>query len=331
MKRFAAALVFLSLFPPQAVAEAPFPDGLGASGRQGFEQYSRVGFNKVFAMNRDGKWAWQQHSSKPVPTMVEEVLKVCNKDAKNPCAVASVNDFDMRGRDPLVAPPSDGKPIGALIPGPYYPILGPARAAGVLIWSHGVLPGDDNTRFAPQGYINRFRDAGWDVYKFDRRWPNYRKDLGTLLDAIPLARAAGYKRLILAGQSVGAWTSLEAAAKGAPVDGVIAASPARFGKTLGSTNREKNREELMPVLETLMGRDLPVALMFFAGDEYEPGGRGPQARGIFANATRARPLLIDGVEGVNGHGGAGTTKFVTEYGACLADFMLKQERRAPCS
>ena len=331
MNRYAAALVFLPLFLPAAVAQAPYPDGLGATGRQGFEQYRRLGFNKVFAMNRDGKWAWQQNSAKQVPEMAEDVLKICNKDAKTPCAVASVNDVDMRGRDPAAPPPDDGKPIGALVPGPYYPILGPARAAGILIWSHGVLPGDDNTRHAPQGYVNRFRDAGWDIYKFDRSWPDYRKDLGTLIDMVPAVRAAGYKRVILAGQSVGAWVSLEAAAKGAPVDGVIAAAPARFGKDMGSTSREKNREELMPVLEALMGRDVPVALMFFADDQYEPGGRGPQARAIFARAARAKPLLIDGAPGVAGHGGAGTTKFVTEYGACLVDFILKLERRAPCS
>lgn len=330
MRRLAAALALVALLLSPAFAHAQYPDNLGASGRKGFDQYRPLGFNKVFAMNRDGRWAWQQSSGKPVPEVIEAALKVCNKDAKTPCDVVSVNDLDVRGRDPATPPQSDGKPIGALVPAPYYPIQGPARAAGILIWSHGVLPGDDNTRHAPQGYVNRFRDAGWDVYKFDRQRPSYSKDLRTLIETIPLVRAAGYKRVILAGQSVGAWTSLEAAAKGPPVDGVIAAAPARFGKTLGSTSREKNRDDLMPVLEALMGRDLPVALMFFAGDQYEPGGRGALARGIFAKAARAKPLLIDGADGVNGHGGAGAAKFVAEYGQCLADFVLRAARRAPC-
>lgn len=330
MRRAALALVALAVLASPTLAETAYPPELGASGRQGFDRYRELGFNKAFAANREGKWAWQQQSAKPVSEVVELVLKACNKDAKSPCAVASVNDIDMRGRDPLAEPQSDGKPIGPLIPGPYYPIRGPARAEGVLVWSHGVLSGDDNTRHAPQGWVNRFRDAGYDVYKFDRRWPDYRKDLGTLIDAVPQLRALGYRRAILAGQSVGAWTSLEAAAKGADVDGVLAAAPARFGKTLGSTSRERNRDELTPVLEALMGRALPVVLMYFAEDEYEPGGRGAIAQSIFAKAGRAKPLLIDGPDGIKGHGGANTTKFVVEYGACLSDFILAGKRGKPC-
>src|SRR5690606_5113174 len=131
-------------------------------------------------------------------------------------------DIDTTQRDPLSIPPvdPDAQPIGALTPSPYYPRRGPRAALGLVVWSHGVLAGSDNTQFPPHGYVNRLRDAGYDVYDFDRRWPEYRKDLATLQAAVGEARAQGYQRIILAGQSVGAWLSLEAAARGAPVDAV---------------------------------------------------------------------------------------------------------------
>lgn len=324
-------LLLVLAFPGPAPAQSSPPAGLGASGSAAFERYRHLGFNKVFAANRDGKWSYRQHSDKTVAALVEEVLHSCNRDTRQHCRVLSVNDRDMAGRDPLSLPETGGPPLGPLNPAPHYPIRGPVKAAGILIWSHGVLTGSDNTRHPPQGYVNRFRDASYDVYKFDRRWPSHGKDLGTLRSAVEAVRQAGYRRVVLAGQSAGAWLSLEAAAEGAPVDGVIAAAPARFGKDVSSARREKNRDELIPVLEAAANRDLPVAIMFFADDDYDPGGRSQQVQTVVSRATRARIMLIDGPLGITGHGGSGSSKFVLEYGACLAEFLLNETRSPPCS
>lgn len=305
---------------------------LPPSGRSGFDAYAASGFNKAYAANRDGKWAYYVSTNKNAAEIVEEVLKRCNEGARFPCQVISFNDIDTTQREPTAIPAIEPgtPPIGPLTPSPYYPIKGPRLAAGLVIWSHGVLIGADNTQFPPHGYVNRFRDAGYDVYDFDRRWPDYRKDLGTLQDAVKLARQQGYKRVIVAGQSVGAWLSLESAARGAPVDGVIAAAPARFGKDIGSSRRDSNRDELMPVLDQLRQRDVAVALMFFTGDEYDPGGTSLRARDVLARGGAARVLLIDSPAGIAGHGGGGTARFVTGYGDCIRDFVLKGDRRAPC-
>ncbi|MCC7048162.1 MAG: hypothetical protein IT562_15725, partial [Alphaproteobacteria bacterium] len=235
---------------------------LNPFGRGGFEQYRIAGFNKAFAMNRDGKWAYQTGGSRPVADVVAEALKRCNDNARQPCVVVSLNDINAAGVDPLSIQPTDAgaRPIGPLTPSPYYRQRGPNAAAGLVIWSHGVLAGGNNTDDPPHGYLNRLREAGYDFYDFDRRWPSYTQDLGALREAAQQARAAGYRRVILAGQSVGAWLSLEAAAKGAPADAVSAAAPARFGKEIGSTRREQNRDELVPVLDQLRQRDIAVAL-----------------------------------------------------------------------
>jgi dienelactone hydrolase len=321
-----AALVLLAA--PAAAQELML---LGASGRAGFETYRAAGFNKAFAMNRDGRWAYQVGSARTPAEVVADALRHCNEGAREPCEVVSFNDIATAGRDPLSLPAVDprGRPIGALTPSPFYPIRGPDAAAGLVVWSHGVQADADNTNGPPHGYLNRLRDAGYDFYDFDRRWPNYAKDLATLQEAVGQARAAGYRRVVLAGQSVGAWLSLEAAAKGAPVD--AAAAPARFGKEIGSPRREQNREELMPVLDRLRQRPVAAALMFFAGDEYDPGGIGARARDVLARGGAARVLLVDGPPEVNGHGGGGTTRFAAAYGACIADFLLMGERRRPCA
>jgi len=306
---------------------------LNAAGRAGFEAYAAAGFNKAFAIDRQGRWAYHLSTGRSPAEVVAEALRRCSEGSRFPCQVVSLNDIDTTQRDPLSIPPVEpGTPaIGPLTPGPYYPIKGPRLAAGLLIWSHGVLTGADNTRSAPHGYINRLRDAGFDVYDFDRRWPDYRKDLATLQDAVKQARALGYRQVIVAGQSVGAWLSLESAAKGAPVDGVIAAAPARFGRNIGTPRRELNREELLPVLDRLRQRDLAVAMMFFNGDEYDPGGTSLRARDVLARGGKARTLLIDAPEGINGHGGAATVRFGLLYGDCLRDFLLTGQRRPPCA
>lgn len=299
--------------------------------RAGYDAYAAAGFNKAFAINRDGKWAYFLSTTRPPAEIVAEALKRCNDGARLPCQVVSFNDIDTTQRDPLSIPAvSEAAPIGALTPSPFYPQRGPRAAAGLVIWSHGVTVGSDNTNGPPHGYINRLRDAGFDVYDFDRRWPDYRKDLATLQASVAEARTLGYQRVIVAGQSVGAWLSLEAAAKGAPVDAVIAAAPARFGKDTGSKRREGNRDELMPVLEQLRRRDVAVTLLFFTGDEFDPGGTSLRARDVLAQGGPARVLLVDSPAGITGHGGGATLKFVMTYGDCIRDFVLLGNRRGPC-
>lgn len=306
---------------------------LSPSGRAAFEAYRIAGFNKAFAMNREGRWAYVLGTGREPAEVVAEALKRCNAGARGPCAVVSMNDVATDGRDPLSIPALQPRAaaIGPLTPSPYYAIRGPAEAPGLVIWSHGVQGGSDNTNGPPHGYLNRLRDAGYDFYDFDRRHPSYGTDLGTLQAAVNQARARGYRRVILAGQSVGAWLSLEVAARGVPVDGVAAAAPARFGKEIGAAQRERNRDELMPVLDQLRHRDVAVALMFFAGDDYDPGGTGSRARDVLARGGQARVALIDGPPGIAGHGGGGTLKFSAEYGDCIRDLLLKGERRSPCA
>lgn len=319
--------IFLVALPVPALAQQALPP----QSRAGYDVYAAAGFNKALAVSSDGNWAYFLSIARSPAEVVAEALKRCNDGARYPCHVVSFNDIDTTQRDPLSIPRVDpeARPIGPLTPSPYYPYRGPRGAAGLVIWSHGVVFGSDNTGRPPHGYINRLRDSGYDVYDFERRWPEYRKDLGSLQAAIAEARRLGYQRVILAGQSVGAWLSLEAAANGAPVDGVIAAAPARFGRSIGNGARQNNRDQLLPVLDQLRLRDLTVTLIFFPGDEYDPGGTSLRARDLLTQGGAARMLLLDPPD-ISGHTGGASLRFVMGYGDCIRDFVVNGNRRGLC-
>ena len=72
---------------------------------------------------------------------------------------------------------------------------------------------------------------GYDLYRFDREWiVDWAGDATALADAVRKARELGYRRVVLAGQSAGAWVSLAALARGAPVDGVVSIAAAHHGE-----------------------------------------------------------------------------------------------------
>src|SRR5260221_7405673 len=50
------------------------------------------------------------------------------------------------------------------------PKLGPERAKGAIIWNHGKPPlrGADGDMLP--FYLDRLRDAGWDVFRLERDW-----------------------------------------------------------------------------------------------------------------------------------------------------------------
>src|SRR5476649_971829 len=93
------------------------------------------------------------------------------------------------------------------------------------------MGGKNATQSAPQGQVANFTHQGYDLYRFDRQWiRDWPGDATALVDAVRQAKAMGYRRVILAGQSAGAWVSMAATMRGAPVDGVISVSAAHHGE-----------------------------------------------------------------------------------------------------
>jgi len=205
--------------------------------------------------------------------------------------------------------------------------LGPARALGAVIWSHGKaqLRGADGDVLP--FYLDRLRDAGWDVFRLDRDWSSD----NLVLSPVALRAKAGalyrqgYRELVLAGQSYGAWISLLVAASGPPIFAVIATAPAAFGRAPDSPYVERNAADLFPILDRI--RRTRVMLFLFDGDAYDPGDRGTSAHAILAH-NGVDNAVIAYQPGWVGHGAANWHGFATRFGPCMIRF-IDPRRSAP--
>ena len=201
------------------------------------------------------------------------------------------------------------------------PTNGPERANGVIIWNHGIS-GTTQSWMAPAPPAFRLLQArGWDVIMLKRHHaadssnPLYRTVQRTLDEAKALKKA-GYRKVVLAGQSFGGYVTLEAVDTSPEIDAAVALAPgvrssAADGRLDGSiTDR---------ILQTAkVGR---VALVFPKHDAlFNYLERGESAHAILSR--RPLPyLLLDEKSDITGHGGGVTGRFALRYGLCLADFL----------
>jgi hypothetical protein len=204
------------------------------------------------------------------------------------------------------------------------PARGPARAAGVVLWNHaGNAP--RATDPAPALFVEVLRGAGFDVFRLDR--PPEGDTLRGATEAVIVAardlRQRGYRRVVLAGQSAGAWIALAGAAS-APglAEVVIGMAPAAFGSRSENAERaQRNRDDLLRIAERLPPATR-VMLFFFAEDDYDPGGRGPALGGVFLR-NAVPHLIVDQPEGIRGHGVGLTSGFARRFGGCILAFATR--------
>jgi dienelactone hydrolase len=200
--------------------------------------------------------------------------------------------------------------------------LGPARARGAVIWSHGRSTTHEDYLSPTPPYMATLRQGGWDTFRFNRH-----RDDDTLPDSaralVALAqelRERGYARIVLAGQSFGAFLSLMAASSNENVNAVLATAPAAFGsfsEYYGSWRR--NADAFYPILETLSERTR-VMLFFFHGDDFDPGGRGERAQALL-RARHVPHLVVDQPPTLTGHWVATMPEFAARFGGCMLDFI----------
>lgn len=197
---------------------------------------------------------------------------------------------------------------------------GPGSARGVIVWSHGRSLNSEDREAPTPVYLRSFQKAGWDVLRFNR-WraeDSLRSSspvLGKLADDLS---SQGYRKVVLSGQSFGAFLSLMAAGTSPHIDAVIATAPAAFGSYSESfATYRQNAERLWPILEDI--HKTRVLLFFFHGDDFDPGGRGDIARTILAKQGPGN-LVIDQPSGLTGHGAATSGLFVRRFGSCLVRF-----------
>ena len=199
-------------------------------------------------------------------------------------------------------------------------LLGPGRAKGAVIWSHGRSSQTECARTATPDYIEAFGNAGWDTFRLNRpRSIDNLTDSGlALANAADALKQRGYRRIVLAGQSFGAFLSLIAAGRSEAVDVVIGTAPAAYGSTYSNpTGYELNATKLYESLAAV--RRARIALFFFEGDVFDPGGRGLVADEILSTRGLAH-LVIDRPAGLSTHWASADPAFATQYSTCLLAF-----------
>jgi dienelactone hydrolase len=204
------------------------------------------------------------------------------------------------------------------------PAQGPATASGAVIYSPGLVRDGDPIETTPY-VLDDLAAAGWDVFRFRRpdAPDTLESSIAALREAVTKLRADGYRRVVLAGQSFGAWISLAAARpEASPVDAVVALAPAAFGRRDEAPIWTQNADALYPLADTVVaGR---VLVFLFADDAYDPGGRALRLRAIFERRQIAAEV-IDRPHELAGHNAGLSAAFARRFGGCLRDFIQSAE------
>ncbi|AWJ82873.1 alpha/beta hydrolase [Azospirillum sp. TSH58] len=206
-------------------------------------------------------------------------------------------------------------------------LLGPTMARGAVVWSHGRSVDVEDSNAPTPLYMKTMKDAGWDVFRLDRMrvsdtLPNSSRALAGYADQL---KDRGYRKVVLTGQSFGAFLSLMAAGQSDRVDAVVGTAPAAFGNFSDSYDSFRdNAAQLWPILRGI--HNARVMLFFFHGDDFDPGGRGESARGILSSRGLDH-IVVDQPALLTGHGAATTGMFVRRFGACILRFAEAPPRR----
>jgi pimeloyl-ACP methyl ester carboxylesterase len=200
------------------------------------------------------------------------------------------------------------------------PRLGPDKAKGVVIYNHGIQLGESfGAPLAP--YLRLVQRDGWDIVRLNRKWAwdRHYDSAKAVAWAADVMRQQGYRRIVLAGQSRGAWLAVMAASQVHGIHAVVSTAPGGYGDgNIGNIGR--SAQQLADMLEDIKGAR--TMLFFFSGDVREnvPGGRGEPSRRALARAGVAS-VVINEPAGLDGHGAASSGLFARRYGECIVRFI----------
>ena len=198
---------------------------------------------------------------------------------------------------------------------------GPGKAIGAVVWNHGRSINTEDSDSPTPPYLRVLRDAGWDVLRFNRPRDGDTLTASTrrLVELVGQLKRKGYRRIVLAGQSFGAFLALMAADSSEDVDAVVATAPAAFGNFDEFYDSWRlNATRLYPLLERV--KRARVMLFYFHGDDFDPGGRGEHSRAILAG-RQIGYSVIDQPAFLAGHWASSTGLFLRRFGNCIRDFL----------
>jgi len=208
------------------------------------------------------------------------------------------------------------------------PAIGPAKAKGVIVWSHGRSINTEDSESPSPAYLTALRDDGWDAMRFDRlsQGDTLSDSTKRLVEYTAQLKRDGYKQVILSGQSFGAFLALMAADSSSDVDAVIATAPAAYGSFDDFYDSWRlNATRLYPLLERV--KRARVMVFYFHGDDFDPGGRGERSRAILSQRGVGY-AVVDQPAYLSGHWASSTGLFLRRYGGCIRDFANNEKLKS---
>jgi hypothetical protein len=298
-----------------------------AKTRAGYAEFLVSGLPRAFAVGSDGSFggSWGQGS---LEVARAKALENCSKAGGIGCAIYAENlDVVWLGERPAQAPAVPDALISgtgyAFVPDPRFLWHGPQAARGIVVWSHGKGKTDERGE-QPPSYTRWFNNAGFDVVRFDRamEWDDKERAAQWLRDGLAALRARGWRMVVAAGQSRGAWNSLQMLDTPGLADVVIAVSPAAQGTDAGNIALRQG-PELYTIAQRAHAPQTRVAFVQFAHDPYSDNQdeRVDRFRNILFHGVAAG-LIIDRPDGFSGHGAGFSSEFGLKYGSCLLHFAL---------
>ena len=202
---------------------------------------------------------------------------------------------------------------------PEFPHAGPAAAKGALVWVPGTYGRDQTGPPPPPDFVHRESEAGLDIWCFNRDRGDDPLDRGAerLAHEIQALRDQGYRRVIVAGHSRGAWIALTALAHPGLTDAVVAFSPAAHGTS--EARKPKAMADWAALWASAVDDGTHVALVQLGDDPWDPdpAGRLSIARARFG----ANLLSIFQPAAPTGHAGVYDPAFDPRFGSQIAKFL----------
>jgi len=312
----------------RAVLDVNAVPGLSEAGRRSYARFLTYPAPRAFAIGSEGGLAWAA-SARDSEEAAQRALAHCRgANGGRPCRLYA------RDQEVVWDGAATAEPSAITVGGDGWTLTSPQGflrhgrgAEGAIVWTHGR--GTDPRRHAepdrspaPLPFVQRFNNAGWDVWVLARdpeRDVNYDAVLSfadTSLRVAALAlREAGYARVVAAGQSAGGWAALAALDTPGLLDGAIAIAGAGLYQP---PEGQVGTLDFPALLARVRDDDAAIVLAMFEGDHLLPWPARSASLARAALAGRSGPLVvIERPGGLIGHGAGAEPAFNDRFGACI--------------
>ncbi len=323
---------------PAVLDAGRLPPQLQAQGRAAYlDRFVTSNLPRVFVVARNGAYAWHWGGASS-DEATQKALAACQQHGGTDCTVYA-RDLDVvwPGQAPETRPAVPGPllstPHFVIIPDMRYLWHGAQAASGLYVWAHGKTENKDSRGQQPHAFVRRFNNAGYDVARFDRdpAWDDKTRAEAWLRQAVPRLRAMGYRRIIVGGQSRGAWNALQTLDVADLADVVIAVSPAAHGTDPSFVALHQGPELWTILHDAPPSPHTRVAVVQFSADPFaeDENDRRDKLRAMLFPKVQAG-LLIDRPAGFEGHSAGFQQSFADRFGACLLQFATDPSPRSAC-